>query len=569
MKKIYLLALFLFTISTVRVTAQCNLQAPVVTGNTLICNNSGSFTLNATTPSTLTTAWYALPEGGNAISTGSAFASPNLPVGTTTYYVGQNSSVSTTSITQPPHVTTILAMSRGYWFVAPVSFIITGIRVPMEASQGVPSMAIIKLTAPPPTYPSVTNAFTTLYLNQLANTGPNIAPCYIPINQGDVIGVLGDRNDTTSYSPNPYSGTIGSTPITLTRMGMLFNLSTNVPQDIWTESINNIGRVQIYTTLGCVSPLTPVPVTVSVPPVLSITGPPGSICAGASTTLTGNGASTYSWTGGPVDANYPLTPVASSGYTLSGSNAAGCTASTSIQVTVTPLPNVIIASSNTVICLGQTGTLTLSGASTYTWSSGFNNPVFQISPVVSTTYMVSGTDANGCVNSVSLVMPVSPLPTVTATSSKSISCAGQPVTLTASGTGVTSYSWSTGAQGSTLVVSPNASATYTATGINAAGCAKSFVVSVSVVSCVGLNEISTDNRPISIFPNPSNGQLTIQSSDIIRGITIMDINGKVISKQQFEALTELSLDVEFLPAGVYLLAVKRDQGEKMLRLIKE
>ncbi|MES2680390.1 MAG: T9SS type A sorting domain-containing protein [Bacteroidota bacterium] len=570
MKKKYFplfIFLILFAFTRVNLNAQCNLAAPVVTGNTLVCNSNGTFTLNATTPASLTTAWYAIPEGGNALATGSSFTSPNLTAGTYTYYTGQNTSVSTTSITQPPHVTTILAMSRGYWFVAPVSFIITGIRVPMEASQGIPSMAIIKLNAPPPTYPTVTNAFTTLYLNQLANTGAAIAPCYVPVFAGDVIGVLGDRNDTTSYSPNPYSGMLGASPITLTRMGMLFNLSTNVPQDIWTESINNIGRVEIYTTLGCLSTLTPVPVVVSVPPQVTITGPPGTICSGATTTLMAGGADAYNWTAGPGTSTYAIAPGSTTSYFVLGTNLAGCSNNASIQVTVTPLPNVMISTTNSIICLGQTGTLTLSGASTYTWSTGFNNPTFQITPVVTTSYSAGGTDANGCMNTATISIPVSPLPTVTASSSKSIICVGQAVTLNASG--ASTYSWSTGAQTQSIVVSPTTNTSFIATGTNSVGCSKSFVVPVSVLPCVGINENNIDGHSVTIFPNPTQGHVTLKSTEPITHLQIKDVMGKTITDQPFEGLTEMDLNIETLPAGIYFMTIRQAQGERILRLVKE
>ena len=61
---------------------------------------------------------------------------------------------------------------------------------------------------------------------------------------GDIIGILGCRGTTTSYGIGPYSTTIDGYPVTLTRMGMQYQLPTTPAQDIWQET-GYIGRVEI------------------------------------------------------------------------------------------------------------------------------------------------------------------------------------------------------------------------------------------------------------------------------------------------------------------------------------
>src|SRR6185369_171556 len=97
----------------------------------------------------------------------------------------------------------------------------------------------------------------------------------------------------------------------------------------------------------------------------------GVICLGASTTLTGAGASTYSWSpasglssasGSPVTAS----PAVTTNYTVTGTDANGCYNTGVCTVTVNPLPTVTVNSG--AVCSGNSMTLNALGANTYTWS---------------------------------------------------------------------------------------------------------------------------------------------------------------------------------------------------------
>jgi hypothetical protein len=60
---------------------------------------------------------------------------------------------------------------------------------------------------------------------------------------------------------------------------------------------------------------------------------------------------------------------------------------------VLPLPNVSVSTGT--ICTGESDTLVVAGASTYSWSTGATNASIVVSPTVSTLYNVTGT-LNGC-----------------------------------------------------------------------------------------------------------------------------------------------------------------------------
>lgn len=145
----------------------------------------------------------------------------------------------------PAQTSTFSGNVRGYYFTAPTCFTITGVRVPTDANSGNQSIAIVRLNAVPPLYSTTTNSFTVLYLTQ-NNTNTGILPVNIQVEQGDVIGILGQRATVCSYAPGPTTTTIAGFPVTIARLGMQFSLTTTPPQDLWTEASGNISRVEMY-----------------------------------------------------------------------------------------------------------------------------------------------------------------------------------------------------------------------------------------------------------------------------------------------------------------------------------
>lgn len=130
------------------------------------------------------------------------------------------------------------------------------------------------------------------------------------------------------------------------------------------------------------------------------------LCSGGSVTLNGSGASTYTWSGSVTD-NVAFTPTATSSYTVTGTDGNGCTNTAITSVSVNALPSISTITTDTILCTGQTATLSAGGAATYTWNPGGAGTSIAISPTVTTVYTVTGTDANGCVNSSMITQTVS------------------------------------------------------------------------------------------------------------------------------------------------------------------
>lgn len=157
----------------------------------------------------------------------------------------------------------------------------------------------------------------------------------------------------------------------------------------------NLGASVCSTCNLQLSQITTVTVIATPPPTISVNS--GAICTGQSFTLSPSGADTYTISGG----NSIVSPTTDATYSITGTDANGCVSSSAAiaSVTVNALPNVSAVTNNTLICVGETATLTASGANTYTWSSSANTNSIAVSPTVTTSYTVTGTDMNGCENS--------------------------------------------------------------------------------------------------------------------------------------------------------------------------
>lgn len=139
-------------------------------------------------------------------------------------------------------------------------------------------------------------------------------------------------------------------------------------------------------------------ITVSVVPVptLSVSPVTTSICAGASATLTANatGAGTYTWSTGQTGNVIVVSPATPTVYTVSASNGI-CSAQATASVDIAPSP--VISVNPAEICVGQSATLTATGADRYTWLGfGTSSNTIVVSPAGTSTYTLTGENSLGC-----------------------------------------------------------------------------------------------------------------------------------------------------------------------------
>lgn len=114
------------------------------------------------------------------------------------------------------------------------------------------------------------------------------------------------------------------------------------------------------------------------------------ICSNQTATLSANGASTYTWNPGNLNgANVVVSPAVNTTYTVSG-NIGICSGSKTIDITVGASPTINAVTSESLLCAGTAATLTASGASSYSWSTGATTSTIAVFPTLSTSYTVIG-----------------------------------------------------------------------------------------------------------------------------------------------------------------------------------
>lgn len=145
-------------------------------------------------------------------------------------------------------------------------------------------------------------------------------------------------------------------------------------------------------------------------------------------------------------------------------------------ITISKLPSVVATASKTAVCSGESVSLTGTGASTYKWDNNVSNGVAFV-PSATKTYTVTGTDANGCINTAIVNVTVNKLPSVVAIASKTAICTGESVTLT--GSGASTYIWDNNVNNAVSFV-PSETKTYTVSGTDVKGCSKTSSVNVKV-----------------------------------------------------------------------------------------
>jgi hypothetical protein len=163
--------------------------------------------------------------------------------------------------------------------------------------------------------------------------------------------------------------------------------------------------LSIYGIPGCASPVSS---------SLSVAGNTTGLCStnGPIISVPFTSGLNYQWSnnGTPITGATSNTVMAnaSGNYSVAITGGTNCSVSSLSQsVSVIPSPTINVSTSGTLICVGQSATLTASGASTYSWTSGPNTAVNVVSPSVTTTYTIAATGSNSCTNTNTFVQNVS------------------------------------------------------------------------------------------------------------------------------------------------------------------
>jgi hypothetical protein len=285
-----------------------------------------------------------------------------------------------------------------------------------------------------------------------------------------------------------------------------------------------------------------------------------TICANDSITLSATGATNYTWNNG-VTNGIAFSPSSTQTYTVSGVDQNNCSNTDQVHVTVLALP-IVNAGIDQTTCLGTAVVLNATGANSLSWNNGITNGLY-FTPTFTQSYVVTGIDANNCVNTDEVLITVNSLPIISAGDDQTI-CPGVFITLNAGG-GL-NYQWNNGVTNGVPFI-PTATQNYIATGSDINGCYNSDTVLVTVIDCTGIEE--QNDVSVSVYPNPLQDVLNFDFYQVISGgIELVSLEGKLISSIQFKDLESYQMDLSSLAFGPYFIRINLNGQIKSIKVIK-
>jgi hypothetical protein len=405
--------------------------------------------------------------------------------------------------------------------------------------------------------PTVTTTYTV--------TGSNGAGCSatstitVTVNAYPVVNATAGAN-------NICAGT--QTLLTATGAGSYNWMPGNLSGDNVTVTPTTNTTYTVIGSNGVCNDTTSVTITVIPAPAVVVTATDSTLCAGSSATLSASGATAYTWQPGNINAtSINVTPASTTTYSVTGIDLNGCSSTSTLAITVSAYPVLNTSSSSSTICAGDATNLAAGGASTYNWMPGnLNGSNVSVTPAVTTTYTVTGTNTAGCQGTSNLTINVNPLPSVFLVMPYDTLCAvSAPVTLSGGSPAGGSYS-GPGVNGNIFDPSVAGAGLATITYIytdTATGCNNTATHSIFIDVCSGIDPIAAEDASLLLFPNPTMGNVTLVLSDATDKTLVELYNnlGELIGAWMMKS-DRLDIDMSVFPVGVYHVMVTN--GDKVL-----
>lgn len=240
-------------------------------------------------------------------------------------------------------------------------------------------------------------------------------------------------------------------------------------------------------------------------------------------------------------------------------------------------PNNVTPVSNQSICANNSVTLSATAAGTVGWytnltgGSSLASGTTFVTPTLTAGSYTYFAEAFTCTNSISrtpITFTVLPLPIMSVAASPSVLCDGQPNNATITVSGALTYSWSTNASGTNIIVSPTITTSYSVIGTNANGCSDSYSISILVSPCTSiLNSDTLSEILLVIYPNPTSGDLYInleQQSELVISNTLGQIQHEIKLNKG-----KNNLNLQNLSEGIYFLTIKQNEIIINKKIIKK
>ncbi|MFN5678778.1 MAG: PKD domain-containing protein [Flavobacteriia bacterium] len=352
-------------------------------------------------------------------------------------------------------------------------------------------------------------------------------------------GCTGTSAATVVNFSEPLTPTFNQvTPICYNGTFSLPTTSINGISGTWSPTINPLATTTYTFTpsSGQCANTAQMTVTVNPLPIPTVTANgPLTFCQGSSVVLTATGGGTYVWNlNGAVIPNATsssLTATQAGNYTVTVTNANGCSATSSVQVlTVNPLPQPTITASGAVnLCQGQSITLSTGTFDSYLWSSGQISSSITVS--TAGTYSVNVTSGGCTGTSNTIVVTINPVPAAAISGTATVCENGAQPNITFTGSNSTApytftYSINGGAN-QTITTSPTSSSvtlpvptattgtfTYTLSNVAVGACSSAVTAQAATIT-VSANIIPTftqvgpycNGASIPALPTTSNNSI--------------------------------------------------------------
>jgi len=572
------------TTARIAVTATVN-ASPIVTGTANSRCDAGTVVLSAST-TTGTLSWYANASGGTAIGTGTSFTTPSIAL-TTTYYV---EAVNATCISARIAVIATVNSSPTIIATTPAT-ICSGDTFTVSATASAGTLAWYNV-ATGGLVQGTGNSFslsnwattTTFYVQATNGSCQSVrTPVIVTVNQRPfaqtATGASRCGTGTLALSASYTNGTINwyDAP---SGGNLVFTGSNFV-----TPSLASTTTYYIEGVNGtCVSSIrTAITATVNAIPTVTSTTPASRCGAGIITLNAASSIGTLVWystaSGGTALAtgtSFSPNLSATTTYYVEASNGTCASTRTAVVATI-DIAQTITATIPSSRC--DAGTLTLSAAATggtLNWyatatggallASGFNFTTPSLSS--SATYYVEVTNGTCTSGRVAVTASISPISAPTGNAIQSF-CAGETVGLLVTTVG-TNIVWFTAATGGTVVSNsaPLVSGTTYYASQNNGTCESPTRLAVTAVlgACLGMDEFVF--KQIKVYPNPVTDLLTISNTEMMSGITLADMLGRVLFTKNIND-TETRIDMSNYPTGTYLVQVSINSATKTFKVIKK
>lgn len=267
--------------------------------------------------------------------------------------------------------------------------------------------------------------------------------------------------------------------------------------------------------------------------------------------------------------DFPFTTVTTTGSCVTfrfHSDASDSSMGWLAQITCPNQPNAVITANGPIeFCGGDSVMLTAGGGISYQWNTFSTTPSITVS--LPGIYMVTVSDAMGCIDTASVEIIVDPLPPVGFILPNDSMCdqdppmpltGGFPIGGVYSGFGVVNGSFDPFMSGVGLFT-----INYTYTDSN--GCSRSIPQNIHVLICQSTGDMTTHDRAI-LYPNPANEEMNVEwyGSSPIEHIEIHDLKGvPVYSIGISPGQNKCSLPLEELNPGMYFMTLR---GKQILHL---